>query len=523
MLLLVLLALGLSAPLGVSEEETRSPLSVSVAEGVGTTKIHGSLAVLLAEEENIGTGPTNPEFIIQAERLRIETDRSEMSTMAVRPVPETEIRTYSESILQGVEHREDYRLSIWPIDSVLAFAHDYPCASLFGSGQSIINSAPLISSRDSNRTQVGDTVQYRGCDRESRLTLEGNFLLRLWEWDSELSTSGETQSLWSGERNPEPLAQETPGIPHVFGPAQEQYIYAYNATLSIPRLEGHYEIYLQEAYSQVSSEYRLSGATGILQGIKFDGQEVVTKGSNLSLTAKGTGENQPLAATIQGTIEILKIDGETVLSATIEHEEELRGFPLFPVLALVAIVFLIGMISATTIWHTNPRIRNGISEKLAHRRELLFNEALKEVYEYSADQPKKAKKWAKIALYLQPSHPEALAGLGQAYFVEGKYQKALHRFQDAIDAIGGVYASPEVPEDAGAFWAVDAAKCLARMRMRANDIHQRDVLTERILRYARLACNIDPEVGKSLLLEDSLEDLEESFIKILTYAQYGLP
>lgn len=528
-ILFILLILSIVTVYASPSDEPIHDLKAADAEGLGQGAVSGSLVTALIENTEIESVRSSPEFSLQAERMLVETDRSEIATESFRPFVETDDRIYYESEIIGQENRENHRLSVWPFTDHVTFeAHDETCNSIEPSNRYYIDRAPLVDvtnqQRDNNQTHVGETLRWQNCQDQTSVKIVGDFLVRLWEWDAELIARGERETLRSGQQNHEDLPQDAPDLSLIAGEAQEQFLFAMNATLLIPRLDGHHEIYLNTAVLNATNGYRFSETHGSLLGISLQGEEVTVDGGGLRVHATGSEIDEPIRTTLEGPIERLKIDGEeipTTAATTPPNASPLS--PLMPIILLTALGLIIAVGTVATAWHKYPRIRTGFGDGMAYRRARLFDRALREVHEYSADQPKKAGRWARVALMLQPSHPEAMAALGRAHFSERRYKKALKNFQDAIDAIDGDYASPKVPRDAAAFWAVDAARCLARLRLRVNDMHERDQLTEHTLVYARLACKIDPSIGRSLLYEDSLQDLREPILIALDHQDFGLP
>lgn len=520
----LLICVTISSSATLSSEDNHK-IDSGQAEGLGRSITSGNLTIARIADEGIQSAISSSNFSLHAGRLVVETDRSDLSTGSIRPLVESDNQEYFHAEVTGLENRAHYRLSVWPYTGDVSFeARDHSCSSTIPSAQEKINQMPMVDSagRENNETQMDETLRWQNCSDSASITIAGDFLVRLWEWDAELTAHGERETLRSGQQNHESLPDEIPDLSLVAGEAQEQYLFATNATLTIPRLDGYHEIYLNQASLNATNGYRLSQTHGNLLGIPLQGEEVIVDGDGLILHATGTGLDEPLSASLDGPIDRLKINGESVATTPRTHDDS-KGFPFPVILALIAIGLLIIMGTATTVWKTNPRLHDRIAKDWSIRRNRRFNQALEEVHEYSAHQPKKVRKWARIAFRLQPSHPEAMAALGEAYFHHRKYRKALKNYQNAIEAIDGHYVDPQVSKDTAAFWAVDAARCLGRMRVRVTDIQKREQLAEHALLYTHIACKVDPEIAQVLLKEVSLQDLERQIQGILEGHEYSLP
>lgn len=524
LIMVVVTAMILATPLAAAGAGTEGDLFVQETEGLGPSKSVGGLQVLTVEQQVENSGLADPAFSLDADILRVETDRSEVSAFQTRALTGTHTDEYRNPRVEGLDTRENYQFSVWPTGSNTTIrAEDASCVTFTPSETAEVSRPPLVEdteNRDLNRAEVADSFRWQGCDRAANLTIQGDFLLRLWEWDAEMTADGETRILRSGTHNHESLPGEAPDASDIFGKSQEQFLFATNATLTIPHLKGHYELYMDDMESTASSGFRMSSATGSIFGYALDQQDLFVTGADLKLHSQGTGIGRPLAVALNGDIDRIEIDGQSV-DSLLEPDSGSSGWGLpFATVALAAagILILVG----TVTWHTHPGLRMAVTGPIVKRRNNLFNEAVTEAMEYSIDRPRRGRKWARIAMHLKPNHPEALAAMGTVYFHLRRYKKALKCFERAIVNVEADFDPNVRPEETVPMWAVYCARSLGGLRVETRSPAERDLLGEKILWYARIAAEMDPVMARGLITDGYMSDLWSSMWTMMELERHGV-
>lgn len=499
---------------------TGDPLSIEQAELLGKIALNGGLDVFIHEHRAQSDPTDHPEFRLTAKSLHVETDRSEVSTSFLVFDPETTNARYTDALVIGSAHRPHFEFTVWPLEpGTMIHAATSTCASVSSADRSEIQRSPHLqgSNRESNRVLVTDSVHWSDC-QAGNYTMKGDFLLRLWEWDAELFTPTGTRSLESGRKGYEGVPEPVPGTNRMAGTVQEQFIYAYNATLEVPRLAGHHRIYIQDMVVSATSGVRMLGVEGDLLGLKLDHQEVFVKGADMSLRMTGNGQGIPLTLQIEGTPEQIEVDGQTKPLSSQEGSmiiDRALGIPWIPALVVAGLLVALGAIT----WRSSPKIQRWTLPSTGDPSDTRFDEWIEEATKCSRDRPRRACRLTRRALRIHPNHPGALSTMARAMFNRKKYAKATRYYKEAIFAEHGenrIFDNRVV-----ASWAVGAACALARIRFTEENPTQRDRLAEQILTFARIAWHLDEAVSGDLLKEVTLGDLWES-IRMIGMSRFGV-
>lgn len=518
--LILVTALGIpSAGADIAHE----PLTVQRADSVGNSLTQGEVSVFLQEKTHVDDRFGSSEFFLDAQRMEIETDRSDLasgSVLETRLLVETTNEEHGGASVRGVELRDNYQFSLWPIGSgALSVVQDTYCTTFSAPTTQTVDRTPIVrESRESNQTSIENSLTWNGCDRDTNLTIQGDFLLRLWEWDAELTTDEGTKMLSSGKHNHEQSPDGLPDYTGVAGQAVEQYIYAYNATLDIPQLEGHYELYLEDPESRAAGGFQFTGTRGTLLGVELDRQEAFIQGHSLFVTLATHPERQDLRAELKGQVERFEVDGEPMEIPSQPTSRDARMFSGWAWIALLAAGIVI--IGATGVYSI-PVVRKSVSRDLERRRSLRYNEALDETMDRNIHRPLRAVKWARRALRLQPGNPEAQAAMALALMRQRKFKRAFRYYNKAITNFG-THHLPGTDEKIVSIWAKEAVQCLARVRFDTQDPVQREELSEQIMKYALMSWRIDSEIGRDLLEDGTISDLWATLRAQFSLERYGV-
>ncbi len=279
-------------------------------------------------------------FSLSAESLRIETDANFVDVQpVVQEHPETTIQEAGKSTVEGQEARVDARMFIHASRGAKLVAPDLAGC---GAAQPPVRSAhvyqPFLSGRPTLRVPLDDAVRWEPCG-DGTVTLHGDFIIALWEWDAELRSSDGTTMLQSGRGDP------TAGD---LG-SREQFLFATNATLRLP--PGKQVVYLRDLSVSTGSAH-LDDAEGEVAGRAVSG--ALELEGDLRVQIQGQGANAPLQATIDG-ITAASIDGQTL----VVPGAPAGGVSRWPWLLLVLAAPVVGIAYARPHLHYFYNERNG--------------------------------------------------------------------------------------------------------------------------------------------------------------------
>lgn len=511
--------------MGVQSEQQEEGLVVQTVETFGFSTNEGELSFFKQEAMNPRHVTGEPGFRLAAKSLLVETDWSNLSTSEDNWFTETSTRGYPEAVMVGLEHREGYQFSVRPTSQQVRFKSEDPtCQTGTPSGASYLEQRPNVNEdrHDLFRIDLEGAHEWSGCGKDTHLVIEGNFLLRLWEWDARIESGGQSTILHSGQRNPSSVPSEIMDLSEHAGQATERFIHVYGGTLEIPRLTGSYRAFAKDTAMTGANGMRLTGFTGPVMGHQLDDQDVHVGGDDLVLELGAADPWGPIPGALRGTMTQLAVDGQPLVSMSLAGPNNgLLPPGLWNALVPIAVVAAAILVATSAVWYTNPNIRNKVLDPIVRRRDVLFNEAMIEASERNADFPRRARRWAKLALRLRPNHPEALAVLGAVYFNMARYQKALALYKKAI--INTTEHRPDdVDEEAIGMWAISCVRCLAGMRLSCNSMEERQQYTETILWYVRLAASTDQEAVVLLLSDTIISDLWDPIQRTVELTRYGI-
>lgn len=322
-----LLALLLLGTTSASDTTWSGEFTTTEVQALGSTTTHAGLAILLQEKTSPTHETGSPEFLLQAEALRVETDHTNISIDSIvdyRHAPHTTTSTHRDATVQGQNHQDGYQFSVWPLrpGSTNIEVEESSCTQILPSDQETIGRTALVkTSRGIDQANTQDALLWAGCGpTPTAVTIHGEFMLRLWAWEAILQDDGKSTALESGKRNPEAMPTGTPDVSETAGEASELFLYAYNATLTIPRLEGNYHAYLYDAYVTVlggglhASDARghIQGPDGVLETVDKDLALQGVINANLA----GQGAARSMQMVVQGGVWSLSIDGQSTTTDT---------------------------------------------------------------------------------------------------------------------------------------------------------------------------------------------------------------
>lgn len=163
--------------------------------------------------------------------------------------------------------------------------------------------------------------------------------------------------------------------------------------------------------------------------------------------------------------------------------------------------FILGAVSYGLVqpwwaaWRSLPR------ENRLERRWRRCREALRRADELLAEgHSRLALHAARRAHRIDPHDPCTMSALGQALAACRRYEAAIKHFEEA-------YGKMECAQDGMAHWAVEAARCCARLRRDARTPLEAETRAEQVLSWARVAARDDPAAADILADDPLLRDL----------------
>lgn len=171
-----------------------------------------------------------------------------------------------------------------------------------------------------------------------------------------------------------------------------------------------------------------------------------------------------------------------------------------------AIALCVGLVAGAAswmlFWPVWDRWRDLPRETGTERRRHRWRHALHEAEDRLAEGHRHlAMRWARRAHRLMPDDPWSSVTLARALVAARRYDLGLRHFEAAYDLCDGL-----CPEDHVAVFAVDAARCCARLRIEASTPLEAEARAEQVLTWARIAVEDDAfavdVLGRDPLLRD---------------------
>lgn len=276
-------------------------LPLASAGGGGTLQAH-SVALLQAEGSEAELAvllrtaglDTPAAFELRASSLRVETDQRALWTDAAGTPVSSSRTDHGGARLVGQAARPDGRLFVVPHGDVLTLeAPEASCGRAEPAPQERFVYVPRLAGRTGLSVPLAGAVAWAPCT-DAAVTLHGDLLLVLWDWDARLTSDQGTSALRSGR------GDATGGD----AGAREQFLFARNATLALPA--GRQTAYVENLTATADS-VRLGGAEGRLDGSTVDGD--LRLSGRVEVLVQGRGAGEPMAVTVDGTLHDALVGG----------------------------------------------------------------------------------------------------------------------------------------------------------------------------------------------------------------------
>ncbi len=429
-------------------------LSLVFLPAASATSITGQMTVESAELHEVagtadlallkflsGNGTLPASFHVQAESLRLELDQTAYSAVVDSERVDYDYTTTPSNHAQAVIASDPAGPKArWALES--APGREPPrvavysaCVGVDPAPYGVAISATVVNrgERPDRSTSVADALRLRPC-AETTLTITGDFLLSIWDWDFRLNADDGGRVIETGVH---------PRSDGLGDQATEAYLYARNATLTTSIASDPAAFFAKDATLDAAAA-RLSNARGGLdlggQGLTLAGDELDLQG-DLRLDLDGTDAQTPYRVSIDGTTAHARSDGQPL---TIQAPAAPVGTPLALFWLLgVAIVAAGFAVRVRPLVHDGRNARHGLdigSILPQSRRErrgrgywVLAQRA------FAAKRPRRALHYAKRAYALFPMLPETHLMLAKALVSRGRDTEALPHFL----AASGILTDPD--------------------------------------------------------------------------------
>ncbi len=414
----ILLLLLLVPLLGTASANTDDPLIVThvmVRNGT-TTGTLGMVSVLRIDGTSVP-----PAFHLSADAANVLVDHADLAIQAIDStnLPDTTQTHYEQYELHGLRNGAAAALFVHPTpgsDATVRFS-----TSCFDVQPSDLASEyrprRVDHSTPGHKTELASAAKVTPCGQLNLVTIEGDFLLGLWDWDAQWqSTSGQ------GKLSTGYTTQDS-----AIGEADEAFIHVQDGRLVLPIADNNIRLFLSNA-TVTAPEILLGDIEGQVrptQEMTFDGNDLILRG-NIKIALEPEGVNQPMQATVLRTTPL----APAAASAT--------AIPGSPMLLLATGALLIATIVTLHRIHRRPErslailwSEHELDLRLAPRtrreRRALGMQLLGAHHALEGHKLRSQRLQGKATeLYNDPM--EALMGLGEALLAVGAYDHALDAF-----------------------------------------------------------------------------------------------
>lgn len=249
----------------VSAATLDADLTAESARAMGNVQLDGGLVAW--KMQGLEGEASDSKFSLRAESAQ---QRALVSDPAVNPgmgLPRIGLEATSddaewrEAHFEGGTTRVGFDLRLFALDG-----HEPPrieatvdCADLNApAGQ--VTYAPYVPNGNSARSPAFDstrTVHVTPCAGPDAITVTGDFLLTLWQWDYAITQNGQTSKGTTG------WTPATGAMPDAVGSRRELFLYVQNGALHLPAIG--FEAWLAESRLAVDGTLAAERATGLMQ------------------------------------------------------------------------------------------------------------------------------------------------------------------------------------------------------------------------------------------------------------------
>lgn len=343
---LVLLLALIAVPTSSAAHPATGQLTAADTDAAGDVVLNASLLAFtrfdLSVPEMAATPPLptiDPGFQLRAHTLRIVTHQNDPTVRGPRGYvvmdPHSQERLFENAVVTGLQVRPEYRFDVYPLNGNLPVVEvSSNCAELRSSSRAAVGSEPKANvSAPQFTVDVSNAASWSECG-QSKVTIIGSYVLVLWQWDSQVESKDETTELPSGMHRtstvPEPAASAL--YPTVSN-ASQQYIYAEDAVLTIPRMDNTSHWAYLEAPQVTADTMRFTTVAG---QIEQNGVVQPIQASSLNVAGRldlqgiqSTGQDGSLQADLGGRLDSAQADGQPLSFAVAPASNKGGSFAWF--------------------------------------------------------------------------------------------------------------------------------------------------------------------------------------------------
>ena len=435
----ILLAL---APSVAASDGFAASLEAMSLESQGQGLVKGQLVAFLQEDAGATDQPTLSGFSLTSAETRIETDSAEPTiragVLAQRVQPETTTAEYESSAFDGISFKEGFRWNVFSLNNQAPAEVEIQsaCSKVVPHGTSSIERVAIVNSPGRELT-IRDTSESfaLSCREEFTVTVTGDFVLSLWSVDASILADGNAWTLRTGPQQATSAPAGTPDLSSRVSRDVEAYIFARNATLTVPALQGNYLLLLDSMHVESSSAL-LHGATGTVHlpdGATALDHQVVWLGDDSILQLARQPGSQVLQ--VDARTSELRFGQRTLTAAPTDNDT--GPWPIVGLALLLLVLVLAG--GQVRLWRVYARFSKNVERfetPPSNWRELrgaayyiLGNNAL------HAGRLKRAGRLAKRSQRLFPTSVEGLLLRAGVHRLTGNLDAALKDLEDAYDQL----------------------------------------------------------------------------------------
>ncbi|MGB1586663.1 MAG: hypothetical protein ACPHID_06425 [Thermoplasmatota archaeon] len=315
-------------------------------------EVHGPLVALLQEADALSEAMPHFGFELEADMVRAEIDETSLSLQgppaAPQLEPSTSITFVSDAQAVGTAVRDDYRMNIFSSnpENPARLVGRATCGQAQASSSDAVTRAPKANVVDRPATvrPSSDSILWDGCGERASITIQGDFVLSLWEWDARLQDGQQTHAVRTGWQPHSELPAQPDQTEAIVGQEVEAFLFVTNGTLTLPGLNGPYQLYTGPNSTLTAAGLEIQGATGELRvdgaPQELDQSAVKVHGQSHVILA-GQGVDQPLAARLTSEATGINVDGAVMAVSTAPDNG--AGFPWVPWVALATGLIALGI------------------------------------------------------------------------------------------------------------------------------------------------------------------------------------
>lgn len=225
--------------------------TVSQIEIGRASSFSGSLGALILENVAIGDPLAPSSFTLHGDSVRVELDYAHPSlnvgmVTSARHSYGMIPKEFASFEGQGGINRNGYQLVMVPLGSGAALSMTSSCAEAASPGSTSIDREAKVVPKESRApltAAVEQSVMWSDCSAMAQVTVIGDFLVALWEWDFVIEARDSTHEYATGRLQADAL-YGAPDLTAIVSRDQQAFLFVTNGTLGLQLERGvPHEIY----------------------------------------------------------------------------------------------------------------------------------------------------------------------------------------------------------------------------------------------------------------------------------------